>query len=304
MKTFIKLSFMILSIIFVSASYAKYDPTYQAGGLYTSFQYQKSSYEIYSCVVPKNFFGTKTSFSSCNKSGTGWSCSLTQGNASFSGSLTTPHGYDQFMNTDRGMALCDQVPQPNYNYDGVYYNCRYQPGSYGFGAGKWIVEENSCNGQSCNMINLPACNQFGCHNWGGGAGYCQKSPIQPTPPTPDPAPVIVNNPCPSGSSSMNTGGKRMADSTNVGGTLCVEKLTVGFDANGVANSLMTDHSTSISQSISAARSFVNAVRQGGADSTNIGQSPNSASYSDFTLTTNGSGQTQINGANSGVQSFR
>ena len=226
MRTFLKTSFMILSIIFVSVSYAKYDPTYQAGGLYTSFQYQKSSTEIYSCVVPKNFFGMKTWFSSCNKSGTGWSCSLAQGNGGFSGSLTTPHNYDQFMNTDRGMALCDQVPQPNYDYNGVYYNCKYNPGSVAFGAGKWIVDENSCNGQSCNMVNLPACNQFGCHSWGGGTGYCTKSPIQPTPLPPDP-PVIVNSPCPSGSSTHTLGsGKRMADSTSIGGTLCTEKMTI------------------------------------------------------------------------------
>lgn len=193
---------------------------------------------------------------------------------------------------------------PNYTSNGVAYNCKYTPGTKAWGAGAWIVEESTCNGWTCNMRNLPSCNVFGCHWWGGGTNYCIRSVVQPVPPTPEP--VIINDPCPSGSSSMNAGGKRMADSTSVGGSLCAQKLTVGFDANGVANSLITEHSTSSTQSISAAANFVNAVRnKGGADSTNIGGSlPNTVNYSDFNLGTNANGKTQIQSVSSGTTTVK
>ncbi len=189
---------------------------------------------------------------------------------------------------------------PNYTTNGVSYNCKHTPGRAG-----WIVEESSCNGWTCNMRNLPSCGQFGCQWWSGGTNYCIRSAEQPAPPPP-PEPVITTNPCPSGSSTLSrSSGKRMADSTSIGGTLCAETTTIGFDANGVANSMIIDHYIHSTESASkSVAGVVNAIRSGGADSTSIGAIPTTANYSSATLEQNANGQTQLKGWSNGTQTIQ
>jgi hypothetical protein len=237
MKNKIKGMLLVGASIFGTLCYAAYDPNYQPGSFLAGFQYQKNSTEIYSCVIPKRMFGMTTWFTSCNRSGTGWSCTLGASSSGFSGGITTPHNYESYMSTSSGMALCDLIPQ-----------------------------------------------------------------------APEP-PIIINNPCPPGSSTnspstANSSGKHMSDSTSIGGALCAESITVGFDANGFAKSMIVDHYTQSAQTAGSVSSVVNAVRSGMADSTSIGALPSTIGYSEATLTNNANGQTQISGVKSGVQSFR
>lgn len=220
-------------------------------------------------------------------------------NVSLSAQIQSDLRYDVFyghppgeVNQFRCQNITEGGTNSYYRYVQVGGTTYYCSGLLNAVGSRITLLQNTCNGSTCKVFD-----KFS----NTARDFC--SAIKR--PEPEPEPVIVNNPCPAGSSSMSTGGKRMADSTGVAGSLCAQKLTIGFDANGVANSLITEHSTSSTQSISAAASFANSVRQGNSDSTNIGSSlPNTVNYSDFTLGNNSNGQTQLQGASTGTATVR